>query len=125
MSPRRAAEPRQGQHNGVTADMASRLDEALGPVQQELKRRHIPCLRVSLISLELWERQPLTFPEYHTPAIEVWDRQGKIVAAVTMSVDLNHFCVTVPSQQSHPYLISVQAPELVAALIPGYDREGP
>lgn len=123
MPPRRAAEPRQAPHNRVTADTASKLYEALGPVQRELKRRHIPCLRVSLISLELWGRQPLTFPDYHTPAIEVWDRQGKIVAAVTVSVDLSHFCVTVPSQQSHPYLVPAQTPELVAALIPGYDRE--
>ncbi|MBT2232599.1 hypothetical protein [Nonomuraea sp. NEAU-A123] len=123
MSPRRAAEPRQAPHNGVTADVAGRLYEALGPVQQELKRRHIPCLRVTLISLELWERQPLTFPEYHMPAIEVWDRQGKIVAAVTVSVDLSHFCVAIPSQQSHPYLVPAETPELVAALIPGYDRE--
>ena len=121
MSPRRTAEPRP--HNGVTAETASQLYEALGPVQRELKRRHIPCLRVSMISLELWERQPLTFPEYHMPAIEVWDRQGKIVAAVTVSVDLSHFCVAVPSQQSDLYLIPAQTPELVAACIPGYDRE--
>ncbi|WP_433509450.1 hypothetical protein ACQP2T_36525 [Nonomuraea sp. CA-143628] len=80
---------------------------------------------MSLISLELWGRQPLTFPDYHTPAIEVWDRQGKIVAAITVSVDLTHFRVTVPSQQSHPYLVPAQTPELVAALIPGYDRETP
>ncbi|MFI6174997.1 hypothetical protein ACIA8R_05610 [Nonomuraea sp. NPDC051191] len=118
------ATPHQTSTKGVTADAAERLYAALGPVHQELKRRHIPCLQVALISLELWDQRPQrSFPEYHTPAIEVWDRQGKPIAAVTVSLDLTHFYVTVPTEQDEPYVVPAEAPELVAAFIPGYDRE--
>lgn len=116
--------PDQAPHNRVSAATANQLYEALEPVQQALRQRHIPCLRVALISLELREQQPnRSFPQYHMPALEIWNRLGKIVAAVTVSVDLSHFQVTVPSQQDEPYIVATQTPELVAAFIPGYGRE--
>ncbi|WP_219508977.1 hypothetical protein [Nonomuraea ceibae] len=96
---------------GISAETADQLYEALEPVQQELKRRHIPCLRVMLISLELRDAQPCTFPRYHMPALEIWDRQGKIVAAVTPSVDLSRFYLVVPAEQSKPYVVPAEAPE--------------
>jgi hypothetical protein len=109
---------------GIAAETADRLCEALKPVQQELRRRHIPCLRVALISLELWGQRPnRSFPEYRMPAIEVWDRRGKTVAAVTVSVDLSQFYVSVPNAQDEPYVVPAESPELVAAFIPGYERE--
>ncbi|MEV0827977.1 hypothetical protein [Nonomuraea rubra] len=107
---------------GGSSETTELLCEALEPVRQALKRRHIPCLRVMLISMELRDAQPCTFPRYHMPALEIWDRQGKTVAAVTASVDLSCFYIAVPAEDK-PYVVPAGAPEQVATLIPGYDRE--
>jgi rhodanese-related sulfurtransferase len=109
-------------HEALSAEKAQELFDALAPVQEALRKHHIPCTRVRLITIELRSALPVAFPEHRMPALEVWDRQGKVVAVVRAGARSRAFYLTVPSQQSEPHLVPVETPEVVVTLIPGYER---
>jgi hypothetical protein len=108
---------------GIPARNAIELYGALVPVQRHLREHHIPCMRVLIVRLELRSARPTSFPKFHVPALEVRDRQGKVVATVSADVHSGNFSVSVPSKQSEPYVVPAETPEAIAPLIPGGELE--
>jgi hypothetical protein len=101
----------------VSAQVADELFERLAPLQKVLRERHIPCMRVRIIGLSLDGMGSARLPEYRVPALEVWNRRGKVVAVITLGTSAGHFRVDIPAQ-SEPHLVPVEFPEMVVRLLP-------
>jgi hypothetical protein len=109
---------------GVRAEIAAEMYDVLGAVHEVLRQRRIPCLRVALVSLELWGARPPASPEHRMPVLEVW-AQGRVVAVITVGTHTHDFHVTVPGRRAGPHVVPAGRPERVLELIPGYGRAAP
>lgn len=100
----------------VSGEVADHLFEALAPLQHMLRAHHLPCMRVRIISLTLRGPEPVTLPCYRLPALEVWDREGKVVAVITLAAGSHWFSVLIP-ERDEPCLVPVDRPQRVVRIL--------